>query len=591
MNSIGKFLDFFNFGIKKDKNKKAIEPKRRIRDRKGKEKLIPERFPPQVRHLLSYWLNNCHDSASSFENRKDLYKDMDMLFYNSVLLARAMNMYADEVVQADSHAPILTIDANRKQKKFITEFFKNLDIDNLIRPAALDVVQYGSHLWALSYTESGINEVLPVDIYDFKDRIEFVPHEVKKQLKNSGSFLSLLSSKISRMKKLIQAIEEQDNLYGSFLKSYLFGFQVDDFAIPPWQGIHFRRHTSKSPFKPFGMPLFIHAVAPYRQFDAAMTLQVAARGAQFPIDLYKLNLPNEIYPTDKLDFALDFLTQLDNSGLRETKKEGIGIGERIITIQDLFEYEQISPKIDLKSIDDLEMLREDLIIASTIPRSFIDPNKAVLGRSGEEAVQQFKPVARNVYGIQGNILEGLTQMVKLQMIYSGEFSLEEIDFRLAMPFPEAATNRDIISGQADALRLANDILDALGEKLTGERGVSLPDELVKRVYMKLLPYEDSKIDEWLNLIIRERDKNPREEAKSSVQKEIKKLGQSVLNEVVDETIFQTKQEEDLNEGLTGSFHYCSSRKRSRDFDAKDFVDFKKSELSRFEEINLKNRSV
>ena len=52
--------------------------------------------------------------------------------------------------------------------------------------------------------------------------------------------------------------------------------------LPPWNVPHFRRFSTKSEFYPFGRPLFINCIAPFRQLQASKNLMALARAAKFP---------------------------------------------------------------------------------------------------------------------------------------------------------------------------------------------------------------------------------------------------------------------------------------------------------------------
>jgi hypothetical protein len=90
------------------------------------------------------------------------------------------------------------------------------------------------------------------------------------------------------------------------------------------------------------------------------------------------------------------------------------------------------------------------------------------------------------------------------MIYSGEFELDEIDFVLSMPYPESQTDNELITSQNNLLTLANDIIAAIEEKITG--GEKLPPELVKSIYRQFLPYDDTRVDAWVDEALKAKER-------------------------------------------------------------------------------------
>jgi len=74
-----------------------------------------------------------------------------------------------------------------------------------------------------------------------------------------------------------------------------------------------------------------------------------------------------------------------------------------------------------------------------------------------------------------------------------------------MPYPESQVNNDIISSQTSLLDLANDIIGALEDKITG--GEKLPIEVMKSIYHKFLPYDSSLLDFWINETLKQQENN------------------------------------------------------------------------------------
>lgn len=485
---LDKFKKMFKFGV----NPNANEIYNKIFSLDTK--LNREKFDTETQRFFTWWMTNTHDTGESWKNRTAMFEDMEILYYNAPLIARAIELVADETLQLDSNNQPIFIDAKRNVKKFIQDFFDKINIYSYLRPMIVDLIQYGNAGWVLGFDNDGISEIIPVDPKDIVDRLEFVPYEVRKKIDGGDKFFSEFR-KLDRVEQFINSVLDKENST-SYYKPYLFGFQVDDKIMPPWKFLHFRNLTTKSPFKPFGIPMFIHSMSAYRQYDAAMSLQVTARSSKFPKNLYKINLPNIINPVEKFEKAIELMNEINNSGLGTSRKEMPGINDTIVTVDDLFTFEQIIADIDLGKIDDIQLLRDDLINSTFLPRNIIDPNDSGFGDSGISLAEKFKPFARFVNRVQTIVMENITQLVKLHMIYSNQFVVDDVNFILSMPYPESQTNNDIISSQSNLLALANDVINSLQDKITG--GQSLPPEIIKSVYTKFLPYDDEIIERWVN---------------------------------------------------------------------------------------------
>lgn len=545
---------------------------------------------PRTRQLWDYFLHQCHDSAQSFLNRQQMYMDMEMLFFNNSFYARAMKLHANEAVPVDTSRRIFDVEGDSAQKKYALEFIKRTEVEQITWATAFDVVQFGDAGWIPFYQDKGIESFQLIDVYDLQERMEFSPIEIEKKIQNaSGGMMYRLYKDVDKMQHLVKAIQTDQKDHESLFRTYLLGFIVANMALPPWRFLHFRNLTTRSPFKPYGMPTYIHGVAPYRQYDAGMNMQVIARGAQFPIDHWKIKNAAGSDPVSKLEQIWGIMSRLDNVGQGTSRKEGIGIGERNFSIEGLLEYEQISPRFDIKGVDDLEMLENNIIVSTGLPRNLLDPNNGSFGNSGVALIQQYRPFRRDVYHTQSIIMEQMIQAIKLDMIASGKFSLESINFQLHMPFPDAAYDRDAISSQSDLLRLANDMLDALSTKVLGSTETPLPPELIHQVYSKFLPLDAELMQNWMHMALQQQQlkygaQDPstgdaagydeympdnKQEMKPQIderylpklrenRQKLAAMGRASLYEMVEESFFEMKH--DQREGSIHNSHYMSSRR-------------------------------
>jgi len=594
---LARVKSFFNIGYNRDANlqRDAVYPVKDVikKQADGERKTIAkvqDIFPSSVQMLMDFWQSDTHFTQQSWKSRQQMLQDCDLMFMNSPIMARAAELVADETVQADSATPIITIEAKRKVKQALLEFFDKVNIYDLIRPTALSIAKYGNAGWILSFDDTGINEIIPRSIYAVKERLEFSPYEVQEMMRNRNKFLYDYKSKITRINQLIDMITNKDNIT-SYYKDYLFGFVVDDYALPPWRFLHFRNYNIESPFKPFGVPLFIHSIAPYMQFDAAMTMQIAARGASFPKEVYSINLPAAMAPSEKLNLVVEFMRELQNSGINSVAKERDGVGEKIITIKDLFDYELQNPQMDLGRIGDIEALRDDLIISTMLPRNLLDPHEGGFGDSGISLIQKSKPFGRLIYRVQSIILQQITQLAKIHLIHTGEFSLDEIDFALSMPYPESQASEELIRSQNDMLSLANSVVDALSQRFMDNQ--PLPSQVLKDIYTKFLPYDDQTVEGWIKSIEKEKSASeepedelnqPAEEGEKQKLHEMwraveSKVGKANLREQIEDLVFEKKQTL-LREGRFQGNHFYSSKNRFLDFPAEILREWDAEEMEK-----------
>jgi hypothetical protein len=257
-------------------------------------------------------------------------------------------------------------------------------------------------------------------------------------------------------------------------------------------------------------------------------------------------------------------------------------------------------------------LKDDIYNACLLPRKLVDPKDSGFGESGVSYIEQFKPFARMVYRFQSILLNNITQLIKIHLIHTGDFELDEIEFSLSMPYPESQTNNDIISAQSSLLELANNVISAIEDRVTG--GEKLPPELIKTIYNKFLPYDSTTVDFWVDEAVKakeegdtvsdeddfgfdepvEDEEEMNEDGKYSLKERIKKskrnwrllenkVGKKVLKETVNEIIFECFNNSSLREGSMRGQHFFKSKNNYSDFNLKDYVHIRNNKLNKLKE--------
>jgi hypothetical protein len=595
-----RLLDFFGFGVfKRNSGKEQIyvSPKE-VRNQKGATQrvIIPsESFPTPIQKMLDKWSEVTTYNIDRWEGRKDLINDLYEMYFNSPIVSKAVNITVDEVLQADSNMRVIGVEGNKRQVDYVNKRLEDWNVQAYLRNLIFNIVLLGDDAFIPKIGKNGIEKISTIEPLDLQDIMEFRAIDFADLESGSGnmnvnqngvSYSDRYKSikQVNKIDELIKAIRNNSD-YSDLFDIHTLGYMVKDMILPPWSVIHFRNYTTQSPFKPFGMPSFIHCLAPYRQLQLATSMQMSARASRFPIQKFEVDLPNIMQPTDKLEKATEFMNMLDNSGYYSTKKESPGIGERIITIKGLFDVSLIEYNIDLGRIDDIEALRDDLMNASLLPKSVVDPNVSGLGASGVSLVQQYKPFSRFVFGIQSIVLEGITKMLQIDMILSNNFAEKEMDFLLNMPFPESQTDRELIGSQTDLVSLVGTVLDMLGQRFYGDASAVLPEDLVKSVLTQLLPYDKNRLDDWMEMIQLSRKSGKDEEQAEEVKenyKKMRKLDRSFIREAIDIAKQDSFNNKISTESHMGNKHYYKSLLKSNynNFNPKWLLEMKKNSADR-----------
>lgn len=526
------------------------------------------KFSDELQKLYEFWLNDTYDSAQTIKDRQERYESLQYAYYNSPIISATVDLYADEATQIDSQSKVIGVEAkNRQIEKFITEFFDRIGVtQKLLHDIAWNIVLFGDGVWILPSTpEKGIEEIIPVDPMSLKDRFEFNAVEASKKLNKSkfGSFVNK-NTNLSMIRKMM---DDNTADFSKQFKNYLFGYKIENQMLPPWNVAHFRAFTTQSEFYPFGRPILINSLAPFRQLQTVKNLMALGRANSFDITHYGVKTDENATPEDKWDSVNEARQQMSNLSNNPSGKEQFTINSEIWTPQDMLEVDRLESNFDPDKVGDVEMLRDDLIMGTRIPKGYLIVDKSSFGTSGQALLAQHKPFARAVYSVQSAILEQLAQIVRVQMVMTGKFDPDEAEFELTMPFPETEESQDRVSVKNDLLRLTKDIIDNLGDALGLGRDEALPPEVVKSIFSQFSFMDGEDIDDWIDQVTASREEEGEETEEGDlfnrrvISGERKRRIQERLNDnpdIVQECYFDSKRRHNYKEGVLKYRHYINS---------------------------------
>ena len=541
----------------------------------------------EVKSLFDAYMTHTKLNFKKYENMLQLYEDMDELYNNCPPIAKAIDMIRDEAIPIDEiTGKLVTVTAKRQLRVDIENFLNKINVNKLLRETAHDTILYGNDGWIPEITPDGVESVIQADVRLLKEPLKFKPSDVEKDLVNKQWYSDY--SSFDRVSAMMDLIKDKNNNV-TYFKEYLIGYHYDERILPPWSFIHIANRGDKNPFSPFGIPFYIHSFSAYKRYEYSLSLQSIARGLMFPIDRYSLKSEEGGNPTTKAKNLLKLKQFLENLGFGNIIKDKEGLGRKVFDVQDLFEYEQITPDIDLGKIDDIELLKDDVVISTEIPRELIDSADGGFGDSGVALREKFKPFARMIWYLQSLLLESLTKLVTIHLIHTKKYSMDDIDFSLALPFPERFRNDDNISQQSDLIELTNDLKDMIMDNLTD--GEPLPRELLLDIYKQFLPYADTDIEKWFKLTEPPTEEEFEEkrveylEFRIKLNESLKKRKQNI-DKFMDDSLTECIQK-NIMEGFYGGKHMYSSRNTLSGFNPKDLIEYDKKVLKKYKDSKEK----
>lgn len=549
-------------GTKKYNDKNIVVPVDQVIDSSGRiigTKKI--KMTPYQQQLFDRFLKDNTLSlkpSSKYENRAERYRMCKSVFENSPIVSKGVNLYKDEVTNSDVQSKALKINASSKVTNYISNFFEKVSIDDqFISVATEDLTVYGDHYSENEIKDNNITHVNQLTPFDVLYRIEYEARDFHKLLKAHNNNLNNIEA-------LYQAIKTNSTNRSRFRKQ-LFGYLLEGkIAAPPWEINHMRLLTTAREFYPYGRPLILPILSTYFELRNAMELHQTARAANFPIEIYRVKVDQNMTPEGYHEAVNNVAQQYLNQSLNNRGKEENSMGRNIFLPDGLIEFELKNPNLDLKSVEDIRMLQELLATGMDIPPDIllIGDNKTGWGSTGQGITKQYKPLARKVYYLQTVILSVITQIVRTQFALSGDFDYRE-EFELQLSFPNIEDSSDLVSLKSSLFSYANEILQGMAD-MTGIDLADMPLETVQDVLIKHTDLRAQDVEDYINSIEQVKDEQGMEttevqekleKQKDKIIRKINNLSESQKHEIL---LNAKKTRSELKEGVSSGKHYYSS---------------------------------
>lgn len=548
--TIDKLKKYFSITVTKGKVRPA-----------QKNSIKPVKFKSETQQWLDWYIENCFETRDSQRSRENRYKDLEYMLKNNGIIQSATDLYANEATQADVNFRLLSVNSkNQKFTKRIYELFDKWEINQqVLNDVARNLTIMGDSYWINNIDmEKGIESVTPIDVLHVIERIDYNPADVAREMETKSGRVYDMTKKNDKLSQLAKEITK-GNCPSKLYRDYLFGFELSSGYLLPWEVTHFRLYTTKSEFKPYGRSMFINAVSPYRQLQAALNLMSLARANKFPKEIFYIKTHEAMTESDQWEAVNQAKQQYKNMSVSETDIEAGAISEQYFLPEGVVTFDLKDNNIRLNDILDIEILEQNLMRATGVPLDYMYSQGGGF-TSGIALSMQSKPFARRVFFIQTAILKELTQLIKTHFIITGEFDIEKEDFELYMNYPNSEDSREKQSVKSDSLRLAKDIIDNLGQSLGLERDEALPIDVVRDVFSKYTFLPPDEIEEWIKMYQKEREEKESESDESGLSENRKREIRETLNgsNKFQESYFDVKKASGIREGIEGDRHFYNS---------------------------------
>ena len=505
---VKRLQNFFgwNSNASKSSPMRSIDPMEQgVEDEK--RRAVMKDFPPKIRELWDWYLNETADTSQTMSDRNNRYKDIDYMIYNDSIISMALNLYADEISQPDDSMEIIKVNApDSAVAKEIRKLLDKWEINQkYIREVSYNLCAYGDSFDIVDIDpQEGVKSLTPIDVYDVTDRLEFKASEIKKRRDYTRWY------NICRDETVRQYISDfNDEIKDSpsvAFDSYLFGFIIcEEYYLAPWQVLHYRLESRRSEFFPWGRPLFINLIGPWRQLKTSMNLLALARTMKFPKDIFGVETSEEMTTMEKWDAVNTARQEYSNQGRYNKAKEEFALADEIWIPKDLIDFQTHQTDISLDDIADVELLRDNIMMGTAIPKGYLITDEGGWGTSNQSLLQQSKPFGRAVYRIQSEELERISSLIRLHFLITGQFDKEFTEFELSMNFPVVEEASDRLQLKSDTMDLANAIINNLKDAM-GYTAETVPVSLIKKVFAKYSFLSPEELDKYISELEKEQKK-------------------------------------------------------------------------------------
>jgi len=459
-------------------------------------------FSDKLGKLFDAWLRDSTNGYDDLRDRQKRINELKFMYYNDPFISRVTQLAPDEATQLTIQDRLISVES--PNPVFVDRIYELFDLwgitQSRVHGAFFDLELFGEAFWAQKVTSRGVEKIIPLQVNQILERLEFNPTKVAEIIRlRQGSVMNAIN-RDQKMALLLDQFEAINNAedFAEMFETKLFGFVVDnDTVIPPWAVTHFRNDADHSEFYPYGRPHLLACLAPFKQAASTMTLQSIARILSFPVTLYKVKTAPGQSEAEVWSHVNKTREQYDNIGVSPTAGSGeaFSVNTKMWLPDGLLEVEIAKSEADIDFVADLEMYIDRIAIASGIPKGYLVQEWGGFGNSAVSLVEQWKPFATHVHTLQSNFLDGLGSLIRLHMAITGEFDFTT-PFSLAMRFPAEEASDEKQQARSATLDMAQKIIDVIGTSMGVEEGEPLPPDVVKDILAKYTFLNPTDVLKW-----------------------------------------------------------------------------------------------
>jgi hypothetical protein len=371
------------------------------------------------------------ESAAAFQGaRLQLFRDYDMMD-NDPIISSVLDIYADESTVKDEFNRILNIKTDNTQIQEILHnlFYDILNVEFNLWPWIRNMAKYGDFFLYLDIDpEYGIVNAIPLSVYE-TTRVEGADPE--------------------------NPFSVQFHIQNDFLN--LGKKEFDNYEIA-----HFRL-LSDTNFLPYGKAMIEGGRRVWKQLQLMEDAMLIHRIMRAPDKRkFKIDIGN-IPPAEVETFMQRIIDRTKKSPLVDPKTGDYNLRYNMMNITEDFylpvrgkdsgtEIESLSG-LQFNAIEDIEYLRQKLLAAFKVPKSFIGYEEDINGKATLAA--QDVRFARTIERIQRIMISELTKIAIIHLYVQGFTDEDLVNFEISLTNPSTLYEQEKINLWQQKFQLAS----------------------------------------------------------------------------------------------------------------------------------------
>jgi hypothetical protein len=399
--------------------------------------------------------------------RLQLFRDYDIMD-NDAIIASALDIYADESTVKSEEGESLVIESADEQVREILHnlFYDILNIEFNLWPWLRNMCKYGDFFLFLEITEKyGIVNVLPLSVYD--------------TIRVEG--------------------ENPANPYEVYFQT--LGVQTPRDRFENYEIAHFRL-LADSNFLPYGKAMIEPARRTWKQLQLMEDAMLVHRLVRAPDRrIFRVDIGN--LPPDEVDIYMErLIKKVQKTPLIDPQTGDYNLKFNLMNvIEDFYlpvrggdggtQIENLNG-LTFNATEDVEYLRNKMIGALKVPRSFLGYEENVSGKATLAA--EDVRFARTIERIQRIVISELTKIAVVHLYAQGYQDERLVDFSLNLTNPSTIYEQEKIQLWSERVRLASEMAQT---NLIGSDWI----------YDKILGMSEDEVEEQRIVVVKDKKRN------------------------------------------------------------------------------------